>query len=149
MKNHNLHHAVAREHRRRTVGGSNCVSCDRRDLVTLQNAPQAREFVTVSLMLTGVVDLKRVCNDGFCMAGAGIWASEGKMSDTPHVLQKNFAFWDSQSPKSVSQSLIHSVSQSSSNFPSACHGIAAIATHQANLLWVSDLGNFRRHLGRY
>ena len=43
-----------------------------RDFYTLQNTWQAREFVRVAKTLAGVVDLKRLRNDGFRVAGAGI-----------------------------------------------------------------------------
>ena len=46
--------------------------CRRRDFDTLQNTWQAQEFVRVAKTLAGVVDLKRVWNDGFRVAGAGI-----------------------------------------------------------------------------
>ena len=38
--------------------------------VALQNTWQAQEFVRVAKTLAGVVDLKRVWNDSFCVAGA-------------------------------------------------------------------------------
>ena len=44
----------------------------RRDFDTLRNTWQAQEFVRVAKTLAGVVDLKRVWNDGFRVAGAGI-----------------------------------------------------------------------------
>ena len=43
-----------------------------RDFDRLQNAWQAHEFVRVAKTLAGVVDLKRVCNDAFRVAGARI-----------------------------------------------------------------------------
>ena len=50
-----------------------CVSRGRRgDFDTLQNTWQAQEFVGVAKTLAGVVDLKRVWNDAFRVAGAGI-----------------------------------------------------------------------------
>ena len=54
-------------------GGSKCFSRGRRkDFDTLQNTWQAQEFVRVAKTLAGVVDLKRVRNDAFRVAGAGI-----------------------------------------------------------------------------
>ena len=51
-----------------------CVSGRRRrDFETLQNAWQAQEFVRVAKTLAGVVDLKRVRNNAFRVAGAGIF----------------------------------------------------------------------------
>ena len=50
-----------------------CVSRGRRrDFDTLQNTWQAQEFVRVAKTLAGVVDLKRVWNDAFRVAGAVI-----------------------------------------------------------------------------
>ena len=50
-----------------------CVSRGRRrDFDTLQNTWQAQEFVRVAKTLAGVVDLKRLRNDAFRVAGAGI-----------------------------------------------------------------------------
>ena len=43
-----------------------------RDFDTLQNTLQAQEFVRVAKTLAGVVDLKRLRNDAFLVAGAGI-----------------------------------------------------------------------------
>ena len=58
---------------RDVFGGSKCFSRGRRrDLETLQNTWQAHEFVRVAKTLAGVVDLKRVRNDAFRMAGAVI-----------------------------------------------------------------------------
>ena len=55
---------------RDVFGGSKCFSRGRRrDLGTLQNTWQAQEFVRVAK--TGVVDLKRLRNDVFRVAGAG------------------------------------------------------------------------------
>ena len=57
-------------------GGSKCVSRGRRrDFDTLQNTWQAQEFVRVAKTLAGVVDLKRVRNDAFRVAGARISCS--------------------------------------------------------------------------
>ena len=54
-------------------GGSKCVwRGRRRDFDTLRNTWQAQEFVRVAKTLAGVVDLKRVRNDGFRVASAGI-----------------------------------------------------------------------------
>ena len=54
-------------------GGSKCVLCGRRkDFDTLQKTWQAQEFVRVAKTLAGVVDLKRVQNDAFRVAGAMI-----------------------------------------------------------------------------
>ena len=59
---------------RDVFGGSKCFSRGRRrDFDTLQNTWQAQEFVRVAKTLAGVVDLKRVWNDAFRVAGAGIW----------------------------------------------------------------------------
>ena len=44
----------------------------RRDFDTLQNTWQAQEFVRVAKALAGVVDLKKLRNDAFLVAGAGI-----------------------------------------------------------------------------
>ena len=44
----------------------------RREFGSLQNTWQAQEFVRVAKTLAGVVDLKRVWNDAFRVAGAGI-----------------------------------------------------------------------------
>ena len=44
----------------------------RREFETLQNTWQAQEFVRVAKTLAGVVDLKRLRNDAFRVAGAGI-----------------------------------------------------------------------------
>ena len=44
----------------------------RRDFDTLQNTWPAQEFVRVAKTSAGVVDLKRLRNDGFLVAGAGI-----------------------------------------------------------------------------
>ena len=44
----------------------------RRDLDALRNTWPAQEFVRVSKTLAGVVDLKRLRNDAFRVAGAGI-----------------------------------------------------------------------------
>ena len=58
---------------RDVFGGSKCVSRGRRrDFDTLQNTWQAQEFVRVAKTLAGVVDLKRLRNDAFRVAGAGI-----------------------------------------------------------------------------
>ena len=58
---------------RSTFGGSNCFSRGRRRVFdTLQNTWQTQEFVRVAKTLAGVVDLKRVRNDAFLVAGAGI-----------------------------------------------------------------------------
>ena len=52
-----------------------CVSRGRRrDFDTLQNTWQAQEFVRVAKTLAGVVDLKRVWNEAFRVAGAMIFA---------------------------------------------------------------------------
>ena len=54
--------------------GSNCLSRGRRrDFDTLQNTWQAQDFARGANRLAGVVDLKRVRNDAFRVAGAGIW----------------------------------------------------------------------------
>ena len=47
----------------------------RRDFDTLQNTWQAQEFVRVAKTLAGLVDLKKVRNDAFREAGAGISCS--------------------------------------------------------------------------
>ena len=53
--------------------GSKCVSRGRRkDFDTLQNTWQAQEFVRVAKTLAGVVDLKRLRNNAFRVAGAMI-----------------------------------------------------------------------------
>ena len=53
--------------------GSKCVSRGRRrDFDTLHNTWQAQEFVRVAKTLAGVVDLKRVRNNAFRVAGAMI-----------------------------------------------------------------------------
>ena len=53
--------------------GSKCFSRGRRrDFDTLQNTWQAQEFVRVAKTLAGVVDLKRLRNDAFRVAGARI-----------------------------------------------------------------------------
>ena len=58
---------------RDVFGGSKCVSRGRRrDFDTLQNTWQAQEFVRVAKTLAGVVDLKRIRNDAFRVAGAVI-----------------------------------------------------------------------------
>ena len=57
---------------RDVFGGSKCVSRGRRrDFDTLQNTWQA-QFVRVAKTLAGVVDLKRIRNDAFRVAGAMI-----------------------------------------------------------------------------
>ena len=54
-------------------GSSKCVLRGRRrGFDTLQNTWQAQEFVRVARTLAGVVDLKRLRNDAFRVAGAGI-----------------------------------------------------------------------------
>ena len=59
---------------RGVFGGSKCFSRGRRrDFDTLQNTWQAQEFVRVAKTLAGVVDLKRLRNDAFRVAGAVIW----------------------------------------------------------------------------
>ena len=61
---------------RGVFGGSKCFSRGRRrDLGALQNTRQAQEFLRVAKTLAGVVDLKRVWNDAFCVASAGISCS--------------------------------------------------------------------------
>ena len=56
-------------------GGWKCVSRGRRrDFDTLQNTWQAQEFVRLAKTLAGVVDLKRLRNDAFRVAGARICA---------------------------------------------------------------------------
>ena len=56
---------------RTTFWGSKCFSRGRRrDFDTFQNAWQAQEFVRVAKTLAGVVDLKRLGNDAFRVAGA-------------------------------------------------------------------------------
>ena len=58
---------------RDVFGGWKCVSRGRRrDCDTLQNTWQAQEFVRVAKTLAGVVDLKRLRNDAFRVAGAVI-----------------------------------------------------------------------------
>ena len=58
---------------RTTFWGSKCFSRGRcRDFDTFQNAWQAQEFVRVAKTLAGVVDLKRLGNDAFRVAGARI-----------------------------------------------------------------------------
>ena len=58
---------------RGVFGGSKCFSRGRRrDLDTLQNTWQAQELVRVAKTLAGVVDLKRLRNDAFRVAGAVI-----------------------------------------------------------------------------
>ena len=58
---------------RSTFGGSNCFSRGRRrDFDTLYHTWQAQGFVRVAKTLAGVVGLKRVRNDAFRVAGAGI-----------------------------------------------------------------------------
>ena len=58
---------------RDVFGGSKCCSRGRRrDFDTLQNTQQAQEFVRDAKTLAGVVDLNRVRNDGFRVAGAWI-----------------------------------------------------------------------------
>ena len=58
---------------RRIFGSSKWFSRGRRrDFDTLQNTWQAQEFVRVAKTLAGVVDLKRVWNDAFRVAGARI-----------------------------------------------------------------------------
>ena len=58
---------------RDVFGGSKCFSRGRRrDFDTLQNTWQAQEFVRVAKTLARVVDLKRLRNDAFRVAGAGI-----------------------------------------------------------------------------
>ena len=58
---------------RDVFGGWKCVSRGRRrDCDTLQNTRQAQEFVRVAKTLAGVVDLKRLRNDAFRVAGAVI-----------------------------------------------------------------------------
>ena len=57
-------------------GSSNCLSRGRRrDFDALQNTWQAQEFMRVAKTLACVVDLKRVRNDVFRVAGAGISCS--------------------------------------------------------------------------
>ena len=59
---------------RYVFGRSKCISRGRRrDFETLQNAWQEQDFVRVAKMLAGVVDLKRVRNDAFRVARAGIF----------------------------------------------------------------------------
>ena len=58
---------------RTTFWGSKCFSRGRRrDFETFQNVWQAHEFVRVAKTLAGVVDLKRLGNDAFRVAGARI-----------------------------------------------------------------------------
>ena len=58
---------------RTTFWGSKCFSRGRRrDFDRFQNAWQAQEFVRVAKTLAGVVDLKRLRNDAFRVAGARI-----------------------------------------------------------------------------
>ena len=58
---------------RDVFGGAKCFSRGRRnDFDALQNTWQAQEFVRVAKTVAGVVDLKRVRNDAFRMAGAMI-----------------------------------------------------------------------------
>ena len=58
---------------RTTFWGSKCFSRGRRrDFDTFQNAWQAQEFVRVAKTLAGVVDLKKLRNDAFRVAGARI-----------------------------------------------------------------------------
>ena len=58
---------------RDVFGSSKCFSRGRRrDFDTLQNTWQAQEFVRVAKTLAGVVDLKRLRNDAFRVAGARI-----------------------------------------------------------------------------
>ena len=58
---------------RGVFGRSKCFSRGRRrNFDTLQNTWQAQEFVRVAKTLAGVVDLKRVRNDAFHVAGARI-----------------------------------------------------------------------------
>ena len=58
---------------RDVFGGSKCFSRGRRrDFDTLRNTWQAQEFARVAKTLAGVVDLKRVSNDAFRVAGARI-----------------------------------------------------------------------------
>ena len=58
---------------RTTFWRSKCFSRGRRrDFDTFQNAWQAHEFVRVAKTLAGVVDLKRLGNDAFRVAGARI-----------------------------------------------------------------------------
>ena len=58
---------------RTSFWGSKCFSRGRRrDFDTFQNAWQAHEFVRVAKTLAGVVDLKRLRNDAFRVAGARI-----------------------------------------------------------------------------
>ena len=58
---------------RDVFGPSNCVSRGRRrDFDTLQNTWQAQDFVRVAKTLAGLVELKRLRNDAFRVAGAGI-----------------------------------------------------------------------------
>ena len=58
---------------RDVFGGSNCVLRGRRkDFGTWQNTWQAQEFVRIAKTLAGVVDLKRVWKDVFCVASAGV-----------------------------------------------------------------------------
>ena len=61
---------------RGVFGGSKCFSRGRRrDFDRLQNTWQTQGFVRVAKTLAGVVDLKRVRNDAFCVAGAGFSCS--------------------------------------------------------------------------
>ena len=62
---------------RDVLGGFKCFSRGRRrDFDTLQNNTwQAQEFVRASKTVAGVVDLNRVRNDAFRVAGAGISCS--------------------------------------------------------------------------
>ena len=58
---------------RTTFWGSKCFSRGRRrDFESFQNVWQAQEFVRVAKTLAGVVDLKRLRNDAFRVAGAMI-----------------------------------------------------------------------------
>ena len=53
----------------------------RRDFDTLQNTWQAQEFVRVAKPLAGLVDLKKVRNDSFRVASAGISCSVMSLFD--------------------------------------------------------------------
>ena len=64
---------VKKRQSRDVFGGSKCFSRGRRRVLdTLQNTWQAQEFVRVAKTLAGVVDLKRLRNDAFRVAGAVI-----------------------------------------------------------------------------
>ena len=61
-----------------------CFSCGRRrDFDPLQNTWQAQEFVRVAKTLAGVVDLKRLRNDAFRVAGAMILCFVMSMFEAP------------------------------------------------------------------